>query len=283
MSINDNNIIENSFNLNLYSNNFSVNLETIAYEDLNKKNNDRYEYIFPSLALAKNFDNLGDLNGNFSIESDNLIRQYNTNVLEKRNVNNFIFNSNPKINKFGFLNSYDVLLRNTNSENKNTSFKNKKNFYLSGIYQFNSSYPLIKEKENYQNIFKPRLTFKAAPSHTKDERNEERKIDITNIYSLDRATDTTSIEGGLSLAYGFDYSILNKLKIKKIFNLKLANNLRLKENNDLTNTNQIGEKTSNVFSEIEFKPNNIFTTRYISSIRNNLTEINSENPFLNLK
>ena len=75
--VNDNNIIENSFNLNLYSNNFSVNLETIAYEDLNKKDNDRYEYIFPRLALAKNFDNLGDLNGNFSIEFDNLIRQYN--------------------------------------------------------------------------------------------------------------------------------------------------------------------------------------------------------------
>ena len=148
---------------------------------------------------------------------------------------------------------------------------------MSGIYQFNSSYPLIKEKENYQNIFKPRFSFKAAPSHTKDERNKERKIDITNIYSLDRATDTTSIEGGLSMAYGFDYSILNKIKTQEIFNLKLANNLRLKENNDLTNTNQIGEKTSNVFGEIKFKPNNFFTTKYISSIRNNLTEINSEN------
>ena len=275
--INDNNIIENSFNLNLYSNDFSVNLETIAYEDLNKKDNDRYEYVFPRLAFTKNFNNLNNLNGNFSIESDNLIRQYDTNVLEKRNINNFIFNSNPKINEFGFLNSYDVLLRNTNSENKNTDFKNKKNFYLSGIYQFNSSYPLIKEKENYQNILKPRLSFKVAPNHTKDERNEERKIDITNIYSLDRATDTTSIEGGLSVAYGFDYSILNKLKSQEIFNLKIANNLRLKENNDLTNTNQIGEKTSNVFSEIEYSPNNIFTTKYISSVRNNFKEINSEN------
>ena len=275
--INDNNIIENSFNLNLYSNDFSVNLETIAYEDLNKKDNDRYEYIFPRLAFTKNFDNLNNLNGNFTIESDNLIRQYDTNVLEKRNVNNFIFNSNPKINKLGFLNSYDVLLRNTNSENKNTKFKNKKNFYMSGIYQFNSVYPLIKEKENYQNIFKPRLSFKAAPNHTKNERNEERKIDITNIYSLDRATDTTSIEGGLSMAYGFDYSILNRLNTQEIFNLKIANNLRLKENNDLTNTNQIGEKTSNVFSEIEYSPNNIFTTKYISSVRNNLREINSEN------
>ena len=79
------------------------------------------------------------------------------------------------------------------------------------------------------------------------------------------------------MAYGFDYSILNRLNTQEIFNLKIANNLRLKENNDLTNTNQIGEKTSNVFSEIEYSPNNIFTTKYISSVRNNLREINSEN------
>jgi len=275
--LNDNNIIENSLNFDLYSNNFSVNLETIVYEDLNKKNNDRYEYIFPRIALTKSFDNFSNLDGDLVFESDNLIRQYDTNILEKSNVNNFIFNSNPKTNKLGFLSNYDFLIRNTNSENKNTSYKNKKNYYMSGIYQFNSSLPLIKENDNYQNIFKPRLSFKAAPNYTKDEKNEERKIDITNVYSIDRATDSTSIEGGLSMAYGFDYSISDKLKTKEIFNLKLANNLRLKENNDLTNTNQIGEKTSNVFSEIEYSPNNIFTTKYISSIRNNLKEINYEN------
>ena len=76
---------------------------------------------------------------------------------------------------------------------------------MSGIYQYNLSLPLIKENDNYQNIFKPKLSFKAAPNHTKDERNNVRKIDITNVYSLNRATDNTSIEGGFSTVYGFDY------------------------------------------------------------------------------
>ena len=67
------------------------------------------------------------------------------------------------------------------------------------------------------------------------------KINITNIYSLDRTTDDTSVEGGLSAAYGFDYSILDKLNTNELFNFKLANNFRLEQNDDLPN-NQIGKK-----------------------------------------
>ena len=128
------------------------------YENLNKDNNDRYEYIFPRLKLSKNFNNFNNLEGNFLFESDTLMRQYDTNVQEKSNVNNFIFNSNPKINKYGFLNNHEFLIRNANSENKNSNYKNKKHFFMSSMYQFNSSFPLIKENDNYQKIFKPKLS-----------------------------------------------------------------------------------------------------------------------------
>ena len=275
--VNDNNTIENSLNLDLYSNNLSINFGTAVYEDLNEKNNDRYEYVFPRLLVTKNFNNFDYLNGNLLFESDNLIRQYNTNVIEKQNVNDLVFNSNSKINRFGILNSYEFLVRNTNSENKNTEYKNSKNFYMSSIYQHNSALPLMKENNFYQKILKPKISLRAAPRHTKDEKNEERKVDITNIYSLDRASDGTSIEGGLSLTYGIDYSILEKLKTKEIFNLKLANNLRLKDNDDLTSMNQIGEKTSNVFSEIMYSPNDNLTTKYVTAIKNNLNELSYEN------
>ena len=275
--IDDSDIMENSLTYDLYSNDLSINLSSTIYENLNEKKNDKYEYILPRLSLVKNFGNFKDLNGNFLLESDTLIRQYNTNIQEKRNVNNFIFDSGSKINKFGFLNSHEFLIRNTNSENRNSSYKNKKNFYLSGVYQYNSSLPLIKENKNYQNIFKPKLSFKAAPNHTKDDRKSERKIDTTNIYSLDRATDDTSVEGGLSAAYGFDYSILDKFKTKEVFNFKLANNFRLEENEDLTNSNQIGKKTSNIFSEMSYSPNDYFTTKYVSSLRNNIKDIDYEN------
>ena len=81
--INDNDTMVNSLNLDLYSNNLSINLSSTIYENLSKKDNDRYEYIFPRLKLAKNFNNLSSLDGNFLFESDTLVRQYDTNVLEK--------------------------------------------------------------------------------------------------------------------------------------------------------------------------------------------------------
>ena len=71
--------------------------------------------------------------------------------------------------------------------------------------------------------------------------------------------------------------MLNKLKDKKILDFKIANNFRLKNNDDLTNSNQIGEKTSNVFSEITYSPYDFFTAKYASSIKNNLKDIDNEN------
>ena len=275
--IKDNNILENSINLDLYSNDLSINLNSTVYENLDKINGDRYEYILPKLELVKNINSIDVLNGSLLLKSKSLIRNYNTNVYEKNNTNDLIFSSNPKINRYGFFNNHEFLVRNSNTENKNSSYKNEKNLFLSGIYQFNSSLPLIKNSDSYQKILKPKFSVKVAPDHTKNERDVDRKIDLNNIYSLTRTTDDKSIEGGLSATYGLDYSISDKLNTNEIFNFKLANNLRLKDNDDLSNTNQIGEKVSNIFSEIKYSPSEIITTKYISSLKNNLRDLSYEN------
>ena len=136
--------------------------------------------------------------------------------------------------------------------------------------------PLIKENEKFQKILRPKLSLKIAPSHTKDDRNSESKIDLSNIYSLNRLTDSTT-EGGLSITYGGDYSIFNNEKSSEILNFKVANNLRFEENDDLSNSNQMGEKTSNIFSEVVLTPNDQFKIKYNNSLKNNLREVSTEN------
>ena len=85
--------------------------------------------------------------------SNNLARNYDTNVFEKTNINNLIFNSNPKINNNGFYNNYDFIIKNVNSDSNNSdSFKENENYYLSSLFQFNSSLPLIKENENWSAV-----------------------------------------------------------------------------------------------------------------------------------
>lgn len=274
--INDDNFLENSLGLDLYSDDISINFSANVYEDLDKNDHDRYEYILPRVNLTKKIDNKTKLNGNFSFKSEALVRNYNTNIYERTNINDLIFKSYPQITQNGFYNDYEFIIKNSNTSNKNSSYKNHENLYISSIFQYNTHLPLIKENEIYQKILKPKISFKLAPPHTKDNRNDETKIDLNNIYSINRLTDSTT-EGGFSISYGSDYSILDKKKSNEIFNFKFANNIRLEDNNNLSNSNQIGEKTSNFFSEIIYNPNEFITTKYDTAFKNNLQDISYEN------
>ncbi len=276
--ITDQDILESSFNLNLYSNDISINLESTVYENLNKNSSDRYEFILPKIDLVKKIENKTTLKGDFSFKSQNLIRNYSTNIFEKSNINDLIFTSYPKITGVGFYNNYEFIIKNANTDSKKSSnHKNDENIYLSSLFQYNSTLPLVKENNKYQNILKPKVSLKLAPPHTKDQKEKNTKIDANNLFSLNREIDNDSVEGGISLAYGTDYSFYDKRNARELLNLKLANNFRFKENNDLPSNNQLGQKTSNFFTETIFNPYEFFNIKYNSSIKNNLSDIAYEN------
>ena len=278
--INNYDIMENTFALNLYSSDLTINSEVKVYEDLSKEiSSDRYEFILPKLNIIKKIDNKTNLDGNFLLKSNNIIRSYQTNILEKININNFIFNSIPKISQNGFYNNYDFIIKNVNSTAENSkTYKKDENYYMSGLFQFNSSLPLIKEKNNIKSILKPKLALKMSPDFTKDlSKKDGNRIDVNNIYNLNRLATNETLEGGESLTFGSDFSIFDQNISREVFALNLANSLRLQKNDDLPNNNQIGSKNSNFFGEIMLSPNEMLTTRYEISTKNNLTDINYEN------
>ena len=274
----DEDILENSIKLNLYSNDISIDFESTVYESLDKNSSDRYEFIYPKIDLVKKIENKTKLNGDFSFRSQNLFRNYDTNIFERYNINDLIFTSYPKITETGFYNDYKFIIKNSNTDSKNSSkYKNDQNLYLSTLFQYNTSLPLIKENNKYQKILKPKMSLKLAPLHTKDQRKNDTKIDVNNIFSLNREIDDDSIEGGISIAYGSDYSIYDKKNTIELLNFKFANNFRFEENKDLSTNNQLGQKTSNFFTETTFNPNEYLNLKHNSSIKNNLSEIASEN------
>jgi len=274
------NVLENKISMNFFSDNLSIKSEIKSYENLDVKDtHDRYEFILPKIDIIKRFENKTNLDGNFLLKSKNFIRNYSTNIFEKVNINNFIFNSNPKITNSGFYNNYDFIIKNVNSDTQNSSgYQEDENFYLSGIFQFNSSYPLIKERNEFLNILKPKMALKISPNHTKDQsKSSGNRIDVSNIYSINRLSTDDSVEGGASLTLGNDFTIFNKDKSKDILAIKFANNIRLEENDDLPRNNQLNSKNSNFFGEISFSPNEMISTKYNASAKNNLTDINYEN------
>ena len=276
--ISDDNVLENSLDVSLYSSDLTINIESVIYEDLNKKGNDRYDYILPKIDLVKNLNNNTGLKGDFSFKSQNLIRNYNTNVFEKININDLIFTSFPKIKNSGLVNNYEFIIKNSNTDTNNSeNYKQDENITLTGTYQFNSKMPLMKKNENHQKILTPKISFKISPQHTKDDRNDDSRVDINNIYSLNRLADNDTVEEGFSLTYGSEYSVAQNDTLNEIFNFKIANNLRFKESDDLPGRNQMGSKTSNFFGEVEFNPYDFIKTKYSTSIKNNLSDINYEN------
>jgi len=271
-------ILENSISFDMSNSDLSIDSEIKIYEDLNNKDDsDRYEFILPKVDLVKKIDNKTNLNGNFFFKSNNSIKNYATNIFEKININNLIFNSNPNITSSGFYNSYDFIVKNVNSDSQNSNnFKEDGNTYVSGLFQFNSSLPMKKEGENYQNILKPKLSLKMSPNYTKDISDKENRIDVNNLFNLERISSQDTIEGGLSLAYGSDYTVFNKSSSREIFSLKLGNNLRYKDNDDLPSDNQIHTTTSNFLGEISYTPNDFLTTKYNISTKNNLSDATYE-------
>jgi len=281
--IDDYSTLENSIKINLSRESDLAELDFITYKNLNKQI-DQNEYIFPRVNLVKDLDNKTKLNGDFTLQSVTTAKNYNSNIYEYTNINDLNFNSNSMISKYGTYNNFEFLVKNTNSDSKNSkNYKNNKNIYISNIAQYNLTLPMTKETNNFEKILNPKISIRMAPEYTKDESQESSEVDIDNVFSLNRLTNTGFTEGGFSLIWGNDYSIINKDNSKEIFKYSFANNLRLKENNDLPNDNQMNKKTSNLFNKLIYSPSETFDLTYKSSIKNNLEDINYENFIAKMK
>ena len=57
--------------------------------------------------------------------------------------------------------------------------------------------------------------------------NEERLIDYSNIYSIDRLNSSTTLEGGESVTIGNEFKLFNIIDKSEIFSLNLADLLEL--------------------------------------------------------
>ena len=65
-------LIENTAGITLKSENLEINSNVTVFEDLTLKSSDRYQYIFPNIDLIKQFQSENSLEGNFTLESNNI-------------------------------------------------------------------------------------------------------------------------------------------------------------------------------------------------------------------
>ena len=247
---------------------FQGNIET--FEDTAKKDNDKYEYIFPNIKINKLIDLGSKANGQLSLDTTGYAKEYNTNVKEAKIINNLNYKSFSVYNKNGFVNDYSFMIKNINRDSENsTTATNKSRLDLLTAGMFTSSYPLKKISKNFSRFLTPKISFKYSPNSTKNITNEDVRIDVDSAFSLNRIQSNDSIEGGGSMTVGSDFLVNNK-NDENILKLGLASVFNYKENKDLPKKSTLNKKSSDIFGNLEIKPSKYFNIKYNFSLDNNL-------------
>ncbi len=254
--VNNNQSLLNSF-LIFRGSSRDMDLETKieAYEDLTvDRSSDKYEYIFPSYKFSKRLPS--NFDGNYEIISSGNIKNYDTNIYERVLINDFKFSSNPKITSLGFVNKFNLLLKNITSEGDNSSnYKNKFSSENYGSVFYDMSYPLKKSGEFFDNFFTAKGLLMYSPNANKNLKSLDRKIDINNIFTQNRLSLDDTVEGGRSLTFGGEYILKGKESGNDIIKAGLATVLRDNEEINLPTKSTLNNKGSDFIGSILFEPN----------------------------
>ena len=270
--IDSDSVMHSYLEINAYNDDLSLTSSLEIYEDLNKLDNDRYELIYPNFNLLKEFKSNSNIKGNFSLNTFGFVKTHNTNVNEKTIVNDFVFNSDPKISKKGFRNTYTYLFKNSNTDTSNSSsYKEGMDNKVDLLFEYNSSYPLIKKSERFNTTLGPLMTFKYSPNNSKNMADDDKRLDVNNIFAFNRLGTSTSVEGGSSLTYGLDYSKSDKSD-NEIIGAKIASIFRPEEDKRLPKKSGLDKKTSDIVGKISLNPNENFKVNYDFTLKENLDD-----------
>jgi len=266
-AINNNQSLLKSFFI-FRGNSRDTNLETKIemYEDITEeKSSDKYEYIFPSYEFSKRISS--NYNGDYEIISKGNYKNYNTNIFEKVLINDLKFSSNPKITPSGFVNKFNLLLKNVTSEGENSSnYKNKFSSENYGSVFYDMSYPLKKEGRFFDSFFTAKGSLMYSPNSNKDLKTLDRKIDINNIFTQNRLSLDDAVEGGQSLTLGGEYSFNGKESGNEIIKAGLATVLRDDEETNLPTKSTLNNRGSDFIGSLLFEPNKNLKFDYNFSI-----------------
>ncbi len=268
----NNDVLSSELKLTMNNEIFDFNLGMSAYEDLQKLQSDRYQFILPYYDFSTNlFSNQYGFLDFISKGSNDL---KNTNNLRTSVINDINFTSQDKISyNFGNLNSFGIYLKNTNTTGKNDpQFKSDLDVKMSSIIEFNSKLPLVKQKNNRLSTFTPKISFRTNPTNMINNSSTDRIITVDNIFNVNRLSLDDTLESGSSITYGLDYSNQNLENPDSFTKFSLASVFRDVEEKDIPQKTTLNKKYSNIFGSIDHSITNFLEIGYDFSINNDLDQ-----------
>ena len=269
----DFNSMTSGLKLSLDHQDYNLTAGFTSYENLQAlKNSDRFQYSFPYYDFSTTLFSNTETNLNFSSNGNNTL--INTNNLRSLVTNNLEYTSNDLYSNQGFVNNFGIYFKNLNAIAKNdTKYKSSLQSELLNIYEINTTYPLFKELEKYNNYLTPKISFRINPSDMKNYSNNSSLITTDNVFSINRLGLSDSYESGKTLTAGLNFKKENKIDNEKYFEAKIATIFRDVPEYKIPKSSSMQGTTSNIFGSIENSFSNNFSFKYKFSIDNDLKTI----------
>ncbi len=251
---NDNLLISN-LDLNWKFEDASLDTSLKIFEDLSRNYSDRYQYVFPNFKFSKIIEIPKKYNGKFTFNSYGYNKLYDTNVTETVITNDFLFSSDEFVNSKGVVSNYNIFLKNPSSYAKNSSnFEDDENYDLYGTIKLDSSFPLQKKIDQYIHYLRPVASVRYSPNGNSDISSKDVLLNYDNVFSLNRIGTSDQVEGGDSLSMGLEFKRSDNLGTD-IFDFKIANVLKSKENSKLPTKSKLNKTRSDFFGSLNYNFN----------------------------
>ena len=263
----DKNNLTSGLELSLDSEDYNFTTGITSYENLQKENNDRYQYVFPYYNYSTSL--LSDIKRDINFSSNGRNSLSNTNNFRSKITNTIDYNTKDIYSKKGFVNNFGIFLKNLNATGKNDEkYKSSIQSEILNINEINTKMPMIKFNEKHINYITPKMSFRINPSDMKDSSSETRILTTDNIFNINRLGLSDSYEAGKSLTLGIDFKKEDKIELEKYLEIKLATILRDTEEDKIPKSSSANRTTSNLFGSIENSFSNFFKLNYDFAIDN---------------
>ena len=281
--ITDDNLLLSNFDINRVSSNSKFNSSFKVYEDLSRGFHDRYQYIFPEFNFEKNIKIPENYKGSFTFNSSGYNKNYNTNINETVLINDFLFNSNNYINNNGLKSNYQLLLKNTNSYSNNSNvLEENENYEIYETLKLDTAFPLKKKIGIYTDYLTPRVSMRYSPNGNTDISSKDLQLNYNNAFNLNRISTNSQVEGGKSATLGLEFQ-RNHKELGNLFEVRLGNVLKDKENLNMPHKSKLNKTRSDIFGDLSLKYNDMLNFGYNFSYDKDLKYSNLDNFSLGLQ
>ena len=276
----DKQILKNEFKYQYQNDVEYFGLTASAYEDLNKIDRTKYEYVAPNLVYERNLLSSEKI-GIIDLYTNAIAKNFKVNQTTKFLVNDLGWKSKSFTNSAGIRTNFEGLLKIVTYEANNTDdFKNDEfNAESYGGLSYNASLPLIKKNtlEDRISFLTPKASLKFAPGHMRNIEEDNLRLNYSNIFNLNKNSQIDVVDSGNSFTAGLEFSnldFINNQAGEENFSLYLGQVFSFEENSDMPSKSSLDQKVSDLVGEASVKISDNFSIKNEFSVDHNFSDIN---------